>query len=93
MLVFILERVSPALRGELTRWLVQPHTGVFVGTVSARVRQRLWERICKAMKCGAAIMIYPVPTEQGFTIETSGKTKKVIEDFEGLKLAKTRVSG
>ena len=34
MVVFILQRVSPSLRGELTRWLVQPHTGVYVGTVS-----------------------------------------------------------
>ena len=93
MVVFILQRVTPALRGELTRWLLQPHTGLFVGTVTARIRQRLWDRVCKALKGGAAIMIYPMPTEQGFAIETSGRTKKLIEDFEGLKLAKTRVSG
>jgi len=91
MVVFILQRVSPSLRGELTRWLLQPHTGLFVGTVSARVRQRLWARIDKSLKGGAAIMIYPAATEQGFAIETNGHTRKLIEDMEGLMLAKTRV--
>jgi CRISPR-associated protein Cas2 len=90
MVVFILQRVTPSLRGELTRWLLQPHTGLFVGTVSARVRLRLWDRIGRSLKGGAAIMIYPAPTEQGFAIETSGKTKKAVEDFEGIMLAKTR---
>lgn len=65
---------------------------MYVGTVSARVRERLWARICKSLKGGAAIMVYPAATEQGFEIQTSGKTKKAIEDFEGLYLAKTRVS-
>ena len=91
MVVFILQRVTPSLRGELTRWLLQPHTGLFVGTVSARVRQRLWERIAKSLKGGAAIMIYPAATEQGFAIETNGRTKKAVEDFEGIMLAKTRI--
>jgi CRISPR-associated protein Cas2 len=92
MVVFVLRRVSPSLRGELTRWLLQPHTGVYVGTVSSRVRQRLWDRICKSLKGGAAIMIYPAATEQGFAVEASGKTRKCLEDFEGLVLAETRVS-
>jgi CRISPR-associated protein Cas2 len=91
VVVFILQRVTPSLRGELTRWLLQPHTGLFVGTVSARVRQRLWERIAKSLKGGAAIMIYPAATEQGFAIETNGRTKKAVEDFEGIMLAKTRI--
>lgn len=90
MVVMILQRVSPALRGELTRWLLQPYTGVFVGTLSARVRDKLWERVCRGLRGGAAILIYPDASEQGFAIRTSGATKRLIEDFEGLKLAKTR---
>ena len=46
MVVIILEKVSPALRGELTRWLIEPHPGVFVGHVSGMVRDRLWEKCC-----------------------------------------------
>jgi CRISPR-associated protein Cas2 len=92
MVVMILQRVPPGLRGELTRWMLQPHTGLFVGTLSARVRQRLWQRVCKSLKGGAAILIHPYNNEQGFTILTSGNTKRLIEDFDGIKLAKTRAS-
>lgn len=90
MVVLILEKVTPSLRGELTRWLIQPHTGVFVGHVSARVRELLWRRVEKSLKSGAGIMIYPSDNEQRFGIRTLGPTKKTIEDFDGLKLAKTR---
>ena len=47
MIVMVLETVPVGLRGELTRWLLEPHTGVFVGHVNAMVRDRLWEKCCK----------------------------------------------
>ena len=40
MVVIILEKVSASLRGELTRWMIEPHTGVFVGHVSGMVRDK-----------------------------------------------------
>ena len=91
MMVMVLERVTPSLRGELTRWLIQPKTGVFVGRVSARVRDLLWEKITSAKKGGAALLIYQDATEQGFSIRTAGRTSKVIEDFDGLFLPKTPI--
>ncbi len=92
MTVMVLERVTPSLRGELTRWLIQPKTGVFVGRVSARVRDLLWEKIANAKKGGAALLIYQDATEQGFSIRTAGRTSKTIEDFDGLLLPKTPIS-
>lgn len=89
MVVLILEKVTPSLRGQLTRWLIQPHSGVFVGHVSARVRYLLWQRVERSLKGGAGIMVYPSDTEQRFEIRTIGPTRRLIEDFEGLKLAKT----
>jgi CRISPR-associated protein Cas2 len=89
MIVLILERVSPSLRGELTRWLIQPKTGVFVGNVTARVRDLLWQRVDRGLKGGAALLIHPADTEQGFAIRTAGNTRRLIEDFEGLLLPKT----
>jgi CRISPR-associated protein Cas2 len=89
MMVMVLERVTPSLRGELTRWLIQPKTGVFVGRVSARVRDLLWDKVSASKRNGAALMVYQDATEQGFSIKTSGKTSKIIEDFEGLLLPKT----
>ena len=92
MVVFILERVPASLRGELSRWLIHPKTGVFVGHVSARVRDLLWERLQKSMKKGAALLIFTSDAEQGYAIRTYGKTKKMIQDFDGLALPKTRLS-
>jgi CRISPR-associated protein Cas2 len=93
MIVLILERVTPSLRGELTRWLIQPKTGVFVGRVSARVRDLLWQRVGRGARDGAAILIHADNSEQGFAIRTIGETGRLIEDFEGLYLPKKRVSG
>jgi CRISPR-associated protein Cas2 len=88
MIVMILEKVSPSLRGEITRWLIQPKTGVFVGQLSARVRDLLWQKIVSRAK-GAGTMIYSDRTEQGFSCRSFGDPSKSIEDFEGLFLAKT----
>lgn len=89
MVLLILERVAPSLRGELTRWLIQPKAGIFVGTVSALVRDKLWEKVTKSLKSGGAFMIHSSNTEQGFAIRTYGQTNRSIEDFEGLFLVKS----
>jgi len=98
MVLMILERVAPSLRGELTRWLIQPRTGVFVGTVSALVRDKLWEKVIRSLDAAkprktrrqtGAMMVYTTNTEQGFNIRVFGDTDRRIEDFEGLLLAKT----
>jgi len=92
MVVMILERVTPSLRGELTRWLIQPKTGVFVGRLPARVRDLMWEKVTARRSGGAALLVYGDTTEQGFSIRTSGRTSKVIEDFDGILLPKTLIS-
>ena len=89
MVVILLERVPVSLRGELTRWLLEPKPGVFVGKVSAMVRDRLWERVCAGAKGGGGIMVYPADTEQGFAIRFCGETARAIVDFDGLALVQT----
>ena len=86
MTVIILERGPASLRGELTRWLIEPRTGVFVGRPSAMVRDKLWELVGDKLKGGAALLIYRSDTEQGFTMLTNGNTARTLRDFEGLTL-------
>lgn len=86
MTIFVLERVPASLRGELTRWLLEPHVGVFVGRPSALVRDKLWDLICEKVKGGAAVLIYSAANEQGFAMRTFGKTARQLRDFEGLTL-------
>jgi CRISPR-associated protein Cas2 len=88
VIVLVLERVPTSLRGELTRWLLEPKAGVFVGTASAMVRDKLWERACKHARDGAGLLIYPSDTEQGFAIRTCGTTRRAIVDFDGLQLVR-----
>jgi CRISPR-associated protein Cas2 len=89
MVLILLERVPPSLRGELTRWLLQPRAGVFIGNISAMVREKLWEKLLRAKRIGAVTMIHSTNSEQGFAIRTYGRTSKWIEDFDGLLLVKT----
>ncbi|WP_350449933.1 type I-E CRISPR-associated endoribonuclease Cas2e [Aminobacterium mobile] len=86
MVILILERVSKSLRGELSRWFLEPKAGVFVGRVSAMVRDKLWEKACKQSKDGGCLMIHTTNNEQGFKIQSWGQTTRSVEDFEGLFL-------
>jgi CRISPR-associated protein Cas2 len=84
--VMILERVSPGLRGELTRWLLEPKAEVFVGDVSALVREKLWELVCQGMRNGGGILVYSTNNEQGLALKLWGDTTRLVRDFEGLSL-------
>ena len=87
MMVLILQRVPKTVRGELTRWLIEPRPGVFVGSVSAMVRDRLWERCCRqAGGRGGVLLIWTTNTEQGFDLRSYGNLDRDVVDYEGLKL-------
>ena len=86
MVVLSLESVSPSLRGELTRWMLEPRAGVFVGALSALVRDKLWEKACQKAGEGGCLMLYSANNEQGFEIRYWGKTKRCVTDWDGLKL-------
>ncbi len=86
MVVIILERVSPSLRGELTRWMIEPHPGVFVGHLSGTVRDRLWDKCCAKLADGGVVQLWSTNNEQRFSVRTAGTTKREVVDFEGLSL-------
>jgi CRISPR-associated protein Cas2 len=86
MVVLVLEKVPPSLRGELTRWTLELKAGVFVGTISAIVRDLLWEKVMGSVKGGGAVMIHNNDSEQGFAVRYWGDTSRQFEDFGGLWL-------
>ncbi|MBW4444360.1 MAG: type I-E CRISPR-associated endoribonuclease Cas2e [Plectolyngbya sp. WJT66-NPBG17] len=88
MVVFILENVKPALRGELSRWLFEIKAGVFTGRVSALVRDELWALIEDKLGKGSAVLIYPYRNEQGFRARTIGHPARLLVDIEGIFLVK-----
>lgn len=86
MVVMILERVPKSLRGELSRWMLECQPNVFVGNLSARVRDKLWGLACSRLKGGAGTLICKANNEQGYAITFWGKTTYHPEDYEGLTL-------
>lgn len=92
MVVLMLERVSAGLRGEISRWMIEPKTGVFVGNLSAMVRDKLWEKAQQSTKDGAGMLIYNCKSEQGFNIRTFGDTSREPVNMEGLWLIKVVTS-
>jgi CRISPR-associated protein Cas2 len=86
MVVMILEKVTASLRGELTRWLIEPHPGVFVGHVNAMVRDRLWDKCREAKRVGGVVQAWSTNTEQRFQIRMAGATKRDVVELDGLQL-------
>ncbi len=86
MTVLILERVPASLRGELSRWMIEPRTGVFVGRVSAMVRERLWLKAMAGARGGSGMLLHSASNEQGFTAVSFGDTSRQLLDWEGLTL-------
>jgi len=86
MIVMVLEKVPTSLRGELTRWLLEVKTGVFVGHLSARVRDKLWTKCCQAKRTGGVTQIWSTNTEQRFKMRMCGSTQREIINHDGLQL-------
>ena len=74
------------MRGELTRWFLELKPGVFVGKVNVRIRDLLWERICKTEAADGAVMVYSDTNEQGFSMRVYGDPKRSVVDLEGVQL-------
>ncbi len=85
MIVITLNVCPPALRGDLTKWLFEINTGVYVGNVSARVRDKLWERVCDHVKDGRATMVFSTNNEQRLDFRVHNSQWEPV-DFDGLKL-------
>lgn len=86
MTVMILEQVPRSLRGELTRWLLEVQTGVFVGTLSATVRDLLWAKCLEKGAGGRCCQLYRAANEQGFVIRLAGDDSRALVDRDGLTL-------
>lgn len=85
MIVITMTKCPPKLRGDLSKWLCEINTGVYVGRVSARVREALWNRICENIGDGQATMVYSSSNEQHFDFRTYNASWTIC-DFDGIRL-------
>lgn len=87
MVVITLELVPPRLRGALTRWLTEVATGVYVGRVTALVRDLLWDEVVEeAGTSGRVVMVYRTNNEQGYSVRMEGDSRRKVVELDGLQL-------
>lgn len=86
MLVVVTEAVPPRLRGRLAVWLLEVRAGVYVGNVSRRVREMIWEHCECFVDEGNIVMAWQANTESGFDFQTLGQNRRMPIDYDGLRL-------
>lgn len=86
MLVIVVENAPPRLRGRLAVWLLEVRAGVYIGTYSRRVRERIWTEVMKSIEDGNAVMAWAAPNDAGFSFETCGVNRRLPVDYDGFRL-------
>lgn len=86
MLVIVVENVPPALRGRLAVWLIEVRAGVYVGSLSKKVREMIWSQVDKGLEGGNAVMVWSTNTENRFDFLTLGKNRRIPVEFDGINL-------
>jgi CRISPR-associated protein Cas2 len=86
MLVIVVENVPPRLRGRLGLWLVEVRAGVYVGDVSRRVREMIWNNLEEGLEEGNVVMAWTSNNESGFDFLTLGTNRRIPVEMDGIKL-------
>ena len=69
--------------------MIETKPGVFVGSLNAMVREKLWEIISEDEFQGA-LMINSSNNEQGYQISMLGEPSRTVVDLDGLQLIKVQ---
>lgn len=85
MTVVTLTNVPSSLRGDLTKWLQEISTGVYVGNINARIREELWKRIIDNIKQGQVTLSYAKRNEIGYDFMVHNTKREVIY-YDGIPL-------
>lgn len=56
--VITLTNVPPSLKGDLTKWMQEIATGVYIGQMNTRIRDELWKRVIENVGNGEATLSY-----------------------------------
>lgn len=84
MVVVSLEHSPDYLKGWLCRYLYQVRPGLYVGTINAKIRHLLWEKIDGTADCKDAVMLWSDANEQQFSFCLKGDTRRKLVDSEGI---------
>lgn len=88
MLVVVTENVPPRLRGRLAVWLLEIRAGVYIGDVTKRIREMIWEQVNAMADDGNVAMAWACNHESGFDFQTYGDNRRIPTDHDGLRLVR-----
>jgi len=83
--VITLKKVPQALRGDLTKWMQEITTGVYIGNFNTKVREKLWKRVKENVKDGEATLSFSYRNELGYQFDTHNTSFSNI-DMDGISL-------
>lgn len=83
--VITLSKVKNSLRGDLTKWMQEIDTGVYVGNFNSEVRENLRQRIIENIDDGSATLTYAYRNEIGYEFKCINTSRKPV-DFDGIPL-------
>lgn len=85
MTVITISNAPMSLRGDLTKWMQEIATGVYIGNLNSRVREEIWERVIQSVGKGQATLSYATRNELGYQFKTH-RTKQINVSFDGIPL-------
>lgn len=83
--VITVKNAPMSLRGDLSKWMQEIATGVYVGNYNTRVREKIWLRVNETIGNGEATISYYCRNEIGYNFDTKNTIQHVI-DHEGIPL-------
>lgn len=83
--VITMKKVPKSLRGDLTKWMQEIATGVYVGNFNSKVREELWKRVQENLEEGEATLSYHYRNEIGYKFQTINCQREPV-DFDGIPL-------
>lgn len=83
--VITIKNIKPSLRGDLSKWMQEISTGVYIGNFNSKIREKLWERVKENIIDGEATLSYYCNNEIGYSFDTYNSDRKIF-DYEGIPL-------
>lgn len=83
--VITIKNAPMSLRGDLSKWMQEIATGVYVGNYNTKVREKIWLRVNETIGNGEATLSYYCRNEMGYNFDTKNTTQQVI-NHEGIPL-------
>lgn len=77
--VITVKNAPPSLKGDLSKWMQEIATGVYVGNFNSRIREKLWIRVKEHIGRGEATLSYYCRNELGYRFDTFNAERFVVE--------------